>query len=141
MSNQTELTIRAAETALKELLAEGAKISQYAVERRAGLANGALNYKNKKYVEIKARIQTLKKPQLYDTTIIDSKIRQELSKESRLKNQYRKERDKLKKENQKLHAQNKELLYQLWKVQQHIQQVSDSNIFDFRNLTSTSKDN
>ncbi|MGF1827442.1 hypothetical protein [Vibrio splendidus] len=141
MNNRTELTIQAAEVALKELLAEGAKISQYAVERRAGLANGALNYKSEKYTELKSRIQLLKHSQSHDLRTTDSTIKQSFKNESRLKNKYRKERDNLKKENQKLHAHNKELLYQLWKIQQHIQQVSDSNVFDFHILTLKPKDN
>lgn len=141
MNNRTELTIQAAEVALKELLAEGAKISQYAVERRAGLANGALNYKSEKYTELKSRIQLLKHSQSHDLRTTDSMIKQSFKNESRLKNKYRKERDNLKKENQKLHAHNKELLYQLWKIQQHIQQVSDSNVFDFHILTLKPKDN
>ena len=47
MNTRVELTIIAAEKALKELIAEGKKISQYAIEKKAGLGTlSVLNVSN-----------------------------------------------------------------------------------------------
>ena len=42
-----------AEQALRELMLSGERISQYAVEKRAGLANGTLNYNCPEYRQVR----------------------------------------------------------------------------------------
>ncbi|SAF40574.1 Uncharacterised protein [Enterobacter hormaechei] len=50
-----------AEQALRELMLSGERISQYAVEKRAGLANGTLNYNCPEYRQVREAIRSLKK--------------------------------------------------------------------------------
>lgn len=44
-----------AEQALRELMLSGERISQYAVEKRAGLANGTLNYNCPEYRQVRGK--------------------------------------------------------------------------------------
>lgn len=127
---RVQLSIAAAEAALKDIIAEGKKPSQYAVEMRAGLTNGALNYKCEEYIEFKQRLLKLKETKseandLYKTW------KAEYKKQAALKDKYRAERDFLKEENKKLHGHNKELLYQLFLMQQEMIQIKETNIIDF----------
>ena len=46
-----------AEQALRELMLSGERISQYAVEKRAGLANGTLNYNCPEYRQVREAIR------------------------------------------------------------------------------------
>ena len=50
--SKIELSVNAGEKALLELIAEGEKISQHAVEKRSGVANGAFNYNHPMYREL-----------------------------------------------------------------------------------------
>ena len=50
-----------AEQALRELMLSGERISQYAVEKRAGLANGTLNYNCPEYRQVREAIRRKKR--------------------------------------------------------------------------------
>lgn len=138
-SSRVQLNIAAAETALKELIAEGKKPSQYAVEMRAGLSNGTLNYKCDEYENFKKRLITIKKSQP-ETNDLYKQLKKECQKQSDLKDKYRNERNFFKEENKVLHAQNKELLYQLFLIQQEMIQVKEKNVIDFNAIRFEKRD-
>jgi len=133
------LTVKAVEVALQEMIASGKQISQYAVEQKAGLSNGALNYKVEEYINIKKRINNLKNPKLDLLPDISEAVATEKNKakkEQTLKDKYRSERDELKKQNLYLESENKELLFQLFKLQQYIKHLevdgmADTNVVNF----------
>ncbi|EKO3643020.1 hypothetical protein CAG58_09715 [Vibrio sp. V31_P5A7T61] len=127
----------AAQLALTQLIASGKKVSQYAVEKKAGLANGALNYKHPKYEEIKQRIHDAKSSLNKESTVSNDNLRQVCNHERHLKKVYR---EKLKLANNRLKAlegEKLELQYQLFHMQKYLAEleklgVADSNILEFR---------
>ncbi len=126
-------TVKAVEIVLQEMIANGERISQYAVEKKAGLSNGALNYKVEEYIDLKDRIIKLKIPisdQVPNTSDDIAKEKSKTRKEQSLKDKYRSERDELKKENISLEAENKELLLQLFKLQQYIDHLQEDSMAD-----------
>lgn len=128
------LTVKAVEMVLQEMIASGERISQYSVEKKAGLSNGALNYKVKEYIDLKKCINLLKKPIL--DPVPDVSEKDKIKKEQTLKDKYRSERDELKKQNLYLESENKELLFQLFKLQQYIKHLevdgmADINVVNF----------
>ena len=133
------LTVKAVETVLQEMIVSGERISQYSVEKKAGLSNGALNYKVDEYIDLKARIKKLKDPLPEQVTSISDAIKVEKNKtkkEQTLKDKYRNERDELKGQNLSLESENKELLWQLYKLQQYINHLevdgtADKNVLNF----------
>ncbi len=133
------LTVKAVEIVLQEMIASGERISQYSVEIKAGLSNGALNYKVAEYISLKERINTLKQSKSDSLPSSFSDITTEkdkTKKEQKLKDKYRSERDELKKQNLLLESENKELLWQLYKLQQYIEHlevdgIADSNVLKF----------
>tara|TARA_B110000211_G_C14093525_1_gene561183 strand:+ start:1499 stop:1939 length:441 start_codon:yes stop_codon:yes gene_type:complete len=135
MNTRVELTIIAAEKALKELIAEGKKISQYAIEKKAGLGNGALNYKHDSYLTFKTKIDTLKL-NTETSSSIDIELKKKLVNESKLKDKYRIEKQKYKLRCLELEANNRELLYALFKTQKYldfleVKGLADSNVLNF----------
>ena len=52
-------TIERARAALRSLTDEGARISQHAVEKRAGLSNGALNYNCPEYRQFREYVRSM----------------------------------------------------------------------------------
>jgi predicted nuclease with TOPRIM domain len=133
------LTVKTVEKVLQEMIASGERISQFSVEKKAGLSNGALNYKVDEYIELKKRINKLKNPLIEQVTSISDAIQIEKNKtkqERTLKDKYRGERDKLEKENLSLESENKELLWQLYKLQKYINHLeqdgmADTNVVNF----------
>jgi hypothetical protein len=133
------LTVKAVEIVLQEMIASGKQISQYAVEKKAGLSNGALNYKVEEYINLKKRINSLKNPKLDllpDTSEAIATEKNKAKKEQTLKDKYRSERDELKKQNLYLESENKELLFQLFKLQKYIKHLevdgmADTNVVNF----------
>ncbi|MCY9864283.1 hypothetical protein OTK49_17340 [Vibrio coralliirubri] len=136
MSNVSQ-SAEAAQSALTQLIASGKKVSQYAVEKKAGLANGALNYKHPKYEEIKQRIHDAKCSLNQESTVSNDNLRQICNHERHLKKVYW---EKLKLANNRLKAlegEKLELQYQLFHIQKYLAEleklgVADSNILEFR---------
>ena len=52
-------TIERARAALRSLTDEGARISQHAVEKQAGLSNGALNYNCPEYRQVREYVRSM----------------------------------------------------------------------------------
>lgn len=111
-----------AEQALRELMLSGERISQYAVEKRAGLANGALNYNCPEYRQVREAIRSLKK-MLQGTTPVDE---QGIEQEIKLKEKYRCQRNELREEIKKVMAENVELLHNLILLQQYVRELERS---------------
>lgn len=130
-----ELTLQLAEKALKELLAEGKRISPYAVEKRAGLSNALLS-KNEAYADLLARIVSLKTPSTPASSSEVNALHEQLKSEIALKQKYYKRLKELEQKNQQLEAENKELLMHLFETQRylrHLEQdgVADKDVVDF----------
>lgn len=116
ISKKVAKTRQVAETALKELIAEGKKVSQHAVEKRAGLSNGALNYKHPEYIDLKNRIAEVQraaspKPK---RSADDRKI---IQIQTRLKEKYRSQRDEYKEQLKAALGKTLEAKYQLFQLQ------------------------
>jgi len=123
----TVATLRSAEKALKELVSEGKKISQYAVEKRAGLSNGALNYKGvPEYAELKERIRAAKA--VSSPAAITPADKEKLKKEESLKKKYRDERDEARNELKKVLSENMELKYQLFHLQSYLRDLENKGL-------------
>lgn len=128
---------KAALLALTDLIARGEKISQYAVEKKAGLANGALNYKHPKYEEVKQRIHDAKRSLHKENIASNESLTVAWKQERRLKKMYWK---KLKLANERLkvlEGEKLELQYQLFHMQKYLAELeklgfADSNILKFR---------
>ena len=134
MNNRINKTVTAVENAINAILAEGARISQHAIEIRAGLSNGALNYDCIEYRDLKKRIKALKKRKNEDSDA-NLLLKNQVKKQTDLKNKYRVQRDELRAENALLHAENKELLYQMFKLQQYVKKIENTKLAslnDFR---------
>ena len=82
-----------AEQALRELMLSGERISQYAVEKRAGLANGTLNYNCPEYRQVREAIRSLKN--VRGTAPVDE---QGIEQQIKLKEKYRRQRNELREE-------------------------------------------
>jgi len=119
-------TISVAEKALKDIISEGGKVSQYSVEKRAGLSNGALNYKAPEYIDLKERIKAAKAVlgQLPAKTADTEKLKKEKS----LKSKYRGERDEAKEELKKALGEKMELLYQLFHLQTYLNHLENKGV-------------
>jgi len=132
-------TVKTVEIVLKEMITNGDRISQSAVEKKAGLSNGTLNYKVEEYIDLKKRIIKLKKTiseELPNTSDDVAKEKNKAKKEQKLKDKYRCDRDELRLENLYLESENKELLFQLFKLQQYIEYLevngmADRSVIDF----------
>ncbi|MDH2914170.1 hypothetical protein N7V53_16785 [Kosakonia sp. HypNH10] len=111
-----------AEQALRELMLSGERISQYAVEKRAGLANGTLNYNCPEYRLVRESIRSLKKV-LQGTTPVDE---QGIAQQIKLKEKYRRQRNELREEIKKLMAENVELLHNFILLQQYVRELERS---------------
>lgn len=83
-----------AEQALRELMLSGERISQYAVEKRAGLANGTLNYNCPEYRQVREAIRSLKKTCQGTAPVDEQGIEQQI----KLKEKYRRQRNELREE-------------------------------------------
>lgn len=130
-----ELTLQLAEKAFKELIAEGKRISPYAVEKRAGLSNALLS-KNEAYADLLNRIVSLKASPTPASNSKIEKLNEQLKSERALKQKYYKRQKELEQRNQQLEAQNKELLMHLFETQRylrHLEQdgVADKDVIDF----------
>lgn len=111
-----------AEQALRELMLSGERISQYAVEKRAGLANGTLNYNCPEYRQVREAIRSLKKVPKGTTPIDEQGIEQQI----KLKEKYRRQRNELREEIKKVIAENVELLHNLILLQQYVRELERS---------------
>ncbi|NOH98437.1 hypothetical protein [Vibrio sp. 99-70-13A1] len=116
------------EKALLELISKGMKISQHAVEKRAGLANGALNYKHPKYQVVKDKINRAKLASESNQTAANKELKVLLAKEKNLKDKYRKEKNLLKQRLKKLEGERLELIYQLYHLQQYVAKLEENSI-------------
>lgn len=112
-------TVLRAESALRELMTEGAGVSQHAVEKRAGLANGALNYNCPEYRALRETIRTVKAAQQKATTNGESRG----AHHEKLKEKYRHQRNELREEIKHLMAENVELLHNLMLMQQYVREL------------------
>lgn len=131
-SDKIMLTFEKAEKALREIIGEGSRVSQSAVEKRAGLSNGALNYDVPMYRDLKARIQLAKD----NKAISNSGIKDE-SNDRRLKDKYRQERDDVRSELKKARGEVLELRSALFDMQQYLkylekQGIGDINVVRFK---------
>lgn len=108
-----------AEQALRELMLSGDRISQYAVEKRAGLTNGTLNYNCPEYRQIRESIRRLKKVFQVTTPVEEVGIEQQI----KLKEKYRRQRNELREEIKKMMAENVELLHNLILLQQYVREL------------------
>ncbi|WP_286340938.1 hypothetical protein [Ferrimonas sp. YFM] len=127
--SKVERTVEAAQRALADLIAEGARISQHAVEKRAGLANGALNYKHPLYRELKARIINVKSPTVSSSSS-SSEEASKLAKERELKDRYRTQRNELRGLLRIAEGEKLELQYQLYHMQKYIKHLEQHGIVD-----------
>lgn len=130
-----ELTLQLAEKALKELLAEGKRISPYAVEKRAGLSNALLS-KNEAYADLMKRILSLKSSTFPSSNSKLDELNEQLKTERTLKQKYYKRQKELEQQNLKLETQNKELLMHLFETQRYLlyleqDGVADKDVIDF----------
>ncbi|MCU7940437.1 MAG: hypothetical protein KZQ64_13680 [gamma proteobacterium symbiont of Bathyaustriella thionipta] len=124
--DKIKTTFSVAEKALKDIISEGGKVSQYAVEKRAGLSNGALNYKAPEYIELKERINAAKAVRgQHPTKKVDT---EKLKKEKSLKSKYRGERDEAKEELKKALGEKMELLYQLFHLQSYLNHLENKGV-------------
>ncbi|WP_144211781.1 hypothetical protein [Shewanella donghaensis] len=114
-----------AERALLEIIAEGKSISQLAVEQRAGLANGALNYQHKLYADIKHKILNAKISS-NNSLRVDGNDLIHLDKEKNLKEKYRIERNKLREMLRVSEGERLELQYQLYHLQKYLITLEES---------------
>lgn len=134
MNDRIQSTVAAVENAINEFLAKGTRVSQHAIEKKAGLSNGALNYDCAEYRDLKERIRAIKRSKKEECNAhLHSK--KQISKQTDLKNKYRLQRDELRAENAQLHSENKEILYQMFKLQQYVKQIEKTklaNLDDFR---------
>ncbi|AMJ76592.1 hypothetical protein [Alteromonas stellipolaris] len=134
MNDRIQRTVAAVENAINEILAKGTRISQHAIEKKAGLSNGALNYNCTEYRNLKERIRAIKSSKNEDCNA-NLHLKKQISKQTALKNKYRLQRDELRAENALLHSETKELLYQMFKLQQYVKQIENTklaNLNDFR---------
>jgi predicted nuclease with TOPRIM domain len=127
-------TAKKAEKSLREIIAEGGRISQAAVEKRAGLSNGSLNYNVPEYKDIKHRIHLAKQSTNAHLTVNKS---DSLKGDTRLKDKYRSERDNLREELRKVLGQKVELQHKLFELQQYVKYLESkgfahSNVVNFR---------
>ncbi|MFK5948841.1 MAG: hypothetical protein QM500_08760 [Methylococcales bacterium] len=134
--NRVTKTLKLAEDALKYLVADNKKISQYAVEKKAGLSNGALNYNVPEYIEFKKRIQAAKCA-VNGETKQSEKQKLKIKNESNLKDKYRVERNNYEIELKKAMGEKLELTYQLFELQKYLLHLekkgqADSRVIDFK---------
>ena len=108
-----------AEQALRDLMLSGERISQYAVEKRAGLANGTLNYNCPEYRQVREAIRSLKKTCQGTAPVDEQGIEQQI----KLKEKYRRQRNELREEIKKMMAENVELLHNLILLQQYVREL------------------
>ncbi|MGJ8645780.1 MAG: hypothetical protein ACSHXJ_02725 [Marinomonas colpomeniae] len=135
-ADKTKFTAESAENALRELIVEKSRISQAAVEKRAGLSNGALNYDIPLYRDIKTRITLAKEGKVAERTTTP-KNTPSSENERRLKEKYRSERDAIREELTKARSEILELRSALFDVQQYItylesQGLAHSNVVNFK---------
>ncbi|MEW5494340.1 hypothetical protein ABGT23_01580 [Enterobacter cloacae] len=117
-------TIERARAALRSLTDEGARISQHAVEKRAGLSNGALNYKCPEYRQFREYLRTLKTGRM-DKSVSGEASDDLLRQQVRLKEKYRLQRNELREELTVLVAENAELVHNLMLMQKYIQELEN----------------
>ena len=103
-----------AEQALRELMLSGERISQYAVEKRAGL-----NYNCPEYRQVREAIRSLKKTCQGTAPVDEQGIEQQI----KLKEKYRRQRNELREEIKKMMAENVELLHNLILLQQYVREL------------------
>lgn len=118
-------TVARAEVALKKIITEGSKISQHAVEKKAGLANGALNYNCPEYREFRNVIKlAAENRNKANAKLITSNVY--LQQQIKLKGKYRVERNELRRELKIMLAEIIELHYHLALMQNHIAELEKS---------------
>ncbi|MCG7540030.1 hypothetical protein [Pseudoalteromonas sp. OF7H-1] len=91
-----EENLKLARQALKELIEEGKRVNVSALEKRAELSNGTLNYSHPLYETFKEKICELKRAECLPSSKDIYRLRGKLNHEIALKEKYRVERDKLK---------------------------------------------
>jgi hypothetical protein len=125
-----------AERALLQIVAEGGKVSQFAIEQKAGLANGALNYKHPLYIDLKRRILETKST-VSNEPALDDKFMSSLAKEKHLKDKYRIERNQLAELLRVSEGERLELQYQLYHMQKYLTHLENSGLADLNVLRSS----
>ncbi|GAA5218325.1 hypothetical protein ACFSJ3_15720 [Corallincola platygyrae] len=134
--SKVKLSADAAERALCELIANGARISQHAIEKRAGLANGALNYNHPLYVSLKQKIQKAKATMVSTNDNGSPELQKRIKREIGLKRKYRKQRDSYKAQLKQAEGEKLELAYQLHHLQRYLKHLerhglADVNVLEF----------
>ncbi|EPM5142644.1 TPA: hypothetical protein KML25_000283 [Escherichia coli] len=119
-------TIERARAALRSLTDEGARISQHAVEKRAGLSNGALNYNCPEYRQFREYVRSMKTGRV-DKSVSGEAPDDILRHQVRLKEKYRLQRNELREELLVLVAENAELVHNLLLMQRYIQELENMN--------------
>tara|TARA_R110001606_G_scaffold169296_2_gene314274 strand:+ start:12450 stop:12905 length:456 start_codon:yes stop_codon:yes gene_type:complete len=135
-AQKIKLTAERAENALRDIIVEGSRISQAAVEKRAGLSNGALNYNIPLYRDIKTRIILAKEGKVTESSPSFKSVPASVN-ESRLKDKYRSERDSIREELAKARGEVLELRSALFDAQQYIKYLESkglahSNVVNFK---------
>jgi len=117
-------TLKAANLALSALIAEGERVSISAIEKRAGLSNGALNYKIDEYLEFKSKVAKINENKKVEVTPKDIKLKESRDKERLLKEKYKSQRDEYKAMLKKEVQARLEVTYNLFHLQS---EISDRN--------------
>ncbi|MCG9770459.1 hypothetical protein L1D59_17840 [Pseudoalteromonas piscicida] len=136
-----EENLKLARQALKELIEEGKRVNVSAVEKRAGLSNGTLNYSHPLYEAFKEKICELKRAECLPSSKDIDRLRGKLNHEVALKEKYRVERDKLKEDIRVLMGEKAELQYQLFHALKLIDELEcvedqESNVLKYSALKS-----
>jgi hypothetical protein len=127
VSSKVADTLNAAKKALADIIAEDGRVSVSAIEKRAGLSNGTLNYKNEAYIEFKNKVSSFSNNKVIERDL--TKV--ELNKQKELKSKYKKQRDIYKLQVKKEIQKRLELSYQLFHLQQEIDSGKNKNIIEF----------
>ena len=89
------------------------------MEKRAGLANGTMNYNCPEYRQVREAIRSLKKTCQGTAPVDEQGIEQQI----KLKEKYRRQRNELREEIKKMMAENVELLHNLILLQQYVREL------------------
>jgi hypothetical protein len=143
-NDKVSITAKRAEAALRELIANGQKVNQHAVEKYAGIANGSLNYNVPEYIDLKKRIQAVKAVGASKKGGQTNK--DQLAKQVELKRRYKNERDKLREEIKKVKGANLELIVNISEQQRYItylenKEVATIKVVDFNTKKNSGRSN
>jgi len=123
--SQVQKTIQRAEEALKLLIIEGMRVSQHAVEMRAGLSNGTLNYDVQEYRDFKTRLSNAKQATTSRPHSGGDSNNKKLKTEIALKKKYRDKYNAVRSELRQSKGKELELTYQLFHLQRYVDKLEE----------------